>query len=199
MLLELQRFSEEVVFILKVRINEQIRDKEVRLIGDDGTQIGVVSIKEALEKAEELGVDVVEVAPSAKPPVCKLMDFGKYKYQQTKKEKESKKKQTFVKIKEMTFSPTIEKHDYEFKKRHIINFIGRGDKVKVTVNFRGREVTHLEFGRAILERIKDELKDIADVEKKPDMEGRKMIMVLMPKPRSAKHRESKPTVTPINH
>lgn len=161
-------------------VNEAIRAREVRLIGANGDQVGVVSIKEALRAAEEANLDLVAVAPTAKPPVCRVMDYGKFKYEQAKKDKEARKKQKVINVKEVRFSPTIEDHDFQTKLRNVRKFISKGDKVKVSIRFRGRQITHSEIGRDILIRLSKEVEDIAVVEKKPKMEGRSMIMILGP-------------------
>ncbi len=167
----------------ELRINEAIRSKEVRLIGDGGEQ-KVVSLSEALQLASQEGVDLVEVAPQANPPVCKLMDYGKYKFEQDKRLKESKKKQKLIKLKEIRMQPKIEKHDLEFKTKHITEFLEDGNKVKVTIRFRGRELAHTELGRDVLMKVIDLLteKEVNFVlDKNPVMEGRFMSMILSPK------------------
>lgn len=173
-------------------MNERIGVREVRVILEDGeeaVQLGVLPTRDALAKARELGLDLVEVSPTARPPVCRIMDFGKYKYEQSKKAKQSKKRQHQVEVKEIKLRPKIEKHDYEFKKRHAIEFLEEGDKVKVTLMFRGREMAHADLGRKLMERLADELKDVAKVESPPRQEGRTMLMFLAPsgaaKPRPA--------------
>lgn len=162
------------------RINERIGVREVRVVTDDGEQLGVLPTREALAKARELGLDLVEVAPNSRPPVCRVMDFGRYKYEQSKKSKQARKKQHQVKIKEIKMRPKIETHDYEFKKKHIIEFLEEGEKVKVTLQFRGREMAHTDLGRKILDRLAKELVEIAKVESAPRQEGRIMVMMLMP-------------------
>ena len=161
-------------------INEAIRAKEVRLIGPDGEQIGIKSLREALAIAEEAGLDLVNVAPQAKPPVCRVMDYGKYRYEMQKKEKEARKNQKVVEVKEVRFSSKIEEHDYQTKLRNVIKFLKAQDKVKCSVRFRGREITHADIGQRVLERIAKECEDIAIVERKPKLEGRSMIMILAP-------------------
>jgi len=175
-----------------IRVNERIGVREVRVIledGDEAVQLGVLPTRDALAKARELGLDLVEVSPTARPPVCRIMDFGKYKYEQSKKAKQSKKRQHQVEVKEIKLRPKIEKHDYEFKKRHAIEFLEEGDKVKVTLMFRGREMAHADLGRKLMERLAEELKDVAKVESPPRQEGRTMLMFLAPtaaaKPRPA--------------
>ena len=164
----------------KYRVNEKIRAKEVRLIGPDGKQIGIVSLKEALAKAEEYGLDLVEVAPQANPPVCKIMDYGQFLYQEAKKAKEAKKRQTQVELKEIKVRPKTEEHDLQTKIRHIRRFLGDKNKVKIRVFFRGREMAHPELGEQILQKIQEAVKDLGRVEMGPRMEGRQMIMILGP-------------------
>jgi len=165
----------------EVQINEEIRAKEVRLIGPDGEQIGIVPLREALQKAQEFNLDLVNIAPQATPPVCRIMDYGKYRFEQSKKEKEARKKQKVINIKEVRFSATIEEHDFSTKLRHVIGFLEKGDKVKCTLRFKGRQISHTEIGANVMNRIMEETKEIAVVEKKPGIEGRSMIMVLAPK------------------
>lgn len=162
-------------------MNEAIRAREVRLIGVDGEQIGVVPIQEALDKAQEANLDLVAVAPQAKPPVCRIMDYGKFKYEQSKKEKEARKKQKIIQVKEVRLSPTIEEHDFQTKLRNVRKFLQQGDKVKLTIRFRGRQITHSEIGQDILEKMAKEVEDMSVVERKPKIEGRSMIMILGPK------------------
>lgn len=152
------------------------------MIDSDGTQIGILPTREAIEKAYEKGLDLVEVSPNAKPPVCRILDFGKYKYEQAKKAKQAKKKQHTVQLKEMRYRPKIEEHDYNFKTKHVREFLLQGFKVKLFVEFRGREMAHIEFGKKIMERLEQDLTDIAIVEQKAKMEGRNLIMIVMPKP-----------------
>jgi len=153
----------------------------VRVIDTDGSQIGILPTREAVEKAYEKGLDLVEVSPNAKPPVCRILDFGKYKYEQSKKAKAAKKKQHTVQLKEMRYRPKIEEHDYNFKTRHVKEFLLQGFKVKVFVEFRGREMAHIEFGKKIMERLQEDLSEVAVVEQRPKMEGRNLIMIVMPK------------------
>jgi translation initiation factor IF-3 len=153
---------------------------EIRLIDQDGENAGVVSPATAIEMAEAVGLDLVEISPGANPPVCKIMDFGKFKYETQKKAAEAKKKQKIIEIKEVKFRPNIDTHDYEVKMRSVSKFIGEGDKVKVTLRFRGREMAHLELGRELLERIAVDIEPIAKIESMPKMEGRQMIMVVTP-------------------
>lgn len=165
----------------EARINGEITAKEVRLISGEGEQLGVVSLKEALSMAAEKDVDLVEISPTAKPPVCKLMDFGKYKYEQSKKRDEAKKKQKQVQIKEIKFRPGTDEGDYNIKMRNVKRFLEDGDKVKITLRFRGREMAHQEFGAQLLERVKADLEELASVESFPKMEGRQMVMMVAPK------------------
>lgn len=167
--------------IIKVRVNFQIRAREIRVIDEDGTQLGILSPDEARSMADARDLDLVEVAPNARPPVCRIMDYGKYRYEQSKKAQEARKKQKTVQVKEVKFRPKIDEHDYDFKKNHAIRFLKADDKVKATIMFRGREVTHPEIGEQILNRLRDDLADIADVERPPKLEGYNMVMVLQPK------------------
>ena len=162
-------------------INEEIREKELRLVGSDGEQLGVVSSAEARRVAEENDLDLVMISPNAKPPVCKIMDYGKYIYEQSKKEKEAKKKQKVVSIKEIRVSLTIEEHDIDIKAKNARKFLLDGDKVKITVRFRGREMELAHIGQKILDNFATKLDDVCLVEKKPKKEGRNMTMVLGPK------------------
>jgi translation initiation factor IF-3 len=162
------------------RINDRIRVPEVRLIGYEGEQIGVVSIETALSMAEEVGLDLVEIAPEAKPPVCKVMDFGKYKYEIAQKAREARANQTHIVVKEMRMRPSIETHDYETKRTHIERFLSGGDKVKVTIQFRGREQARPEMGYRLLMKLAEELSEVAFIEFAPKQEGRNMTMVLGP-------------------
>ena len=162
-------------------INEQIRDREVRLIGEDGEQLGIMSAREAMKIAMEAELDLVKIAPTAKPPVCKIIDYGKYKYEQTRKEKEAKKKQRTVEIKEVRLSPNIDTNDLNTKVNNAKKFISKGNKVKVTLRFRGREMAHVQQSRHILDDFAEMLSDIAVVEKAPKLEGRNMSMVLAEK------------------
>lgn len=162
-----------------IRINEQIRAREVRVIKSNGEQAGILSMGEALDLAAEEGFDLVEISPNANPPVCKIMDYGKYKFQQAKKAKDAKLKQKQIQVKEVKFKPRIDEHDYQFKCNHIRRFIKHGDKVRVFVHFRGREMTHREIGMRILERILEDMGDTVSVEKRPGMEGNQMAMYLV--------------------
>jgi translation initiation factor IF-3 len=164
----------------KTNINQAIRARELRVVDDEGNQLGVMALDDALAAAEERGLDLVEVSPNSTPPVCRIMDYGKYKYQQSKRAAEAKKKQAKVEVKEVKLRPKTEEHDYQFKVKNARRFISSGNKVKVTIMFRGREVTHPEFGRRILERVANDLADEAQVESHPNMAGRFMSMVLVP-------------------
>ena len=166
---------------------------EVRLIGIDGEQIGIVKLAEANDLAEEAGVDLVEIAPTAQPPVCRLMDYGKFRYQESKRKHDAKLKQKQVQIKEIKFRPNTDEGDYQIKLRNLINFLNDGDKVKVTLRFRGREMAHQEFGVRILARVRDDLESYAIVEQFPKMEGRQMVMVLSPKKKESKTGKTKTT------
>jgi len=162
-------------------VNEEITNSEVRLIDAEGENQGVVKTEEALEKASDAGLDLVEVSPNADPPVCKILDYGKYKYQAQKKAAESRKKQKTIDVKEVKMRPGIEDHDYQVKIRNMKRFFEEGDKVKVTLRFRGREMAHQDLGLKVLERVRDEMEPIAKVEQNPKMEGRQMTMVMAPR------------------
>ncbi|MDR2838785.1 MAG: translation initiation factor IF-3 [Azonexus sp.] len=162
------------------RLNEEITVPEVRLQGVDGEQLGIMSIRAALQMADEAGVDLVEIAPLAKPPVCRVMDYGKFKYQEQKRAHEAKLKQKQVQIKEIKLRPGTDENDYQIKLRNMIRFLEEEDKVKVTLRFRGREMAHQEFGMRQLERIKTDLEAVGQVEQMPKMEGRQMIMIVAP-------------------
>lgn len=162
------------------RVNGEIRADEVRLVDAEGEMAGVVSTSEALRMAEEAGLDLVEVSPNATPPVCKILDFGKYKYEQQKKASEARKKQKTVEVKELKFRPTIEEHDFQVKLKNARKFIGAGNKVKFSMRFRGREMAHQDLGMEVMKRMKGELIDIAKVETEARMEGRQAIMVVAP-------------------
>lgn len=168
------------MFITKIttRINYQIKVKEVRVISSDGEQLGILDTREAIRKAEDLGFDLVEVAPTAKPPVCRIMDFGKYKYELAKKAHESKKHQSVIVVKEIKLRPRTDEHDIQFKMNNIKRFLEDGNKVKVTIMFRGREVAHTTYGKAVLDRIVNDLQNEAVIEQQPRMEGRNMSMLL---------------------
>jgi translation initiation factor IF-3 len=163
------------------RINEAIRVREVRLIDEDGQNQGVVNRVDAQTRAEQAGLDLVEISPDAEPPVCKIMDFGKFKYQEQKKAAEARKKQKIVEIKEIKLRPNIDDHDYDVKMKSIRRFFDEGDKVKVTLRFRGREMAHQSLGMEVLKRVKADTETIAKVESEPRFEGRQMVMVLAPR------------------
>ena len=162
-------------------INEQIRDKEVRVIGEDGEQLGIMPVKEAQALADEAGVDLVKIAPNAKPPVCRIVDYGKFKYEQTRREKEAKKKQRVIEVKEVRMSPNIDTNDLNTKISAARKFLEKGDRVKVTLRFRGREMAHMSQSKYILDDFAEALSDIAVVEKAPKVEGRSMTMFLTEK------------------
>jgi translation initiation factor IF-3 len=174
------------------RLNAQITAPEVRLVGEEGEQLGIVSITEAMRMAEEKEIDLVEIAPMAVPPVCKLMDFGKFKYREQKKAHEAKLKQKQIQVKEVKFRPGTDEGDYKIKLRNLIRFLEEGDKTKVTLRFRGREMAHQEFGVRLLERIRADLEPHGIVENFPRMEGRQMVMVLGPKKKEVKAVVPKP-------
>jgi len=165
----------------KTRVNERIRGPEIRVIGSAGAQLGIMTPEAALKLAEEEGLDLVEVAPEANPPVCRIMDFGKYRYQLNQKAQESRKKQKVIVVKEVKFRPKTDEHDYQFKRNNISRFISKENKVKVSVMFRGRENQHREIGQRILDRIKAELEDVAIVESGPRLEGPFLYMMMAPK------------------
>jgi len=162
-------------------MNEAIRVREVRLIDDEGENHGVVSIEDAMKRASDAGLDLVEVSPDAKPPVCKILDYGKFKYQEQKKAAEARKKQKTVEVKEIKMRPNIDAHDYDVKMRSMKRFFDDGDKVKVTLRFRGREMAHQQIGRELLLRVKSDIEEIAKVQSEPRLEGRQMVMVLAPR------------------
>ena len=162
-------------------INEEIRDKEVRVIDSDGSQLGIMSAAQAQDIANKRNLDLVKISPQANPPVCKIMDYGKYRFEMAKREKENRKNQKVVSIKEIQLSPSIDTHDFETKLRAAVKFLGGGDKVKVTVRFRGRQVQHAKLGEELLERFCEGVGDAGVVEKKPKLEGRNMAMVISPK------------------
>ena len=167
--------------ISELMINEQIRDREVRLIGQDGEQLGVMPITEAMKLAREAELDLVKIAPTAKPPVCKIIDYGKYRYEQARKEKEAKKKQKTMEVKEVRLSPNIDTNDLNTKANQARKFITKGDKVKVTLRFRGREMAHVNYSKQILDSFYEKLEDIAVIDKNAKMEGRSMVMFLSQK------------------
>ena len=162
-------------------INEEIRDREVRVVDSNGEQLGVMPIKQALQLADQRQLDLVKVAPQAKPPVCRIMDYGKYKFQQSKKEKEAKKNQRVINVKEIRLSGSIEDHDLGVKAKNAIKFLKSGDKVKVTIRFRGREMRHTEIGYGVMDRFTALIDEVGQVERKPKMEGRNMVMFISPK------------------
>jgi len=165
----------------ELQTNAQIRDNSVRVIADDGEQLGVMSSREALQIAEEKGLDLVKVSPQADPPVCKIMDYGKYRFEQSKKQKEAKKNQKIVELKEMRLSATIDKHDLEVKAKNVGKFLAAGDKVKVSIRFKGRQMTHTEKGLQVMDEFFAMVEDNAIVEKRAKLEGRSMFMILAPK------------------
>ncbi|GIT92535.1 translation initiation factor IF-3 [Jannaschia sp. AI_61] len=162
------------------RINDRIRAVEIRLIGAEGENVGVVSPARARAMAEDAGLDLVEISPNANPPVCKIMDFGKFKYEQQKKEAEARKKQKTIEVKEVKFRPNTDTHDYDVKMRNVFKFLENGDKVKVTLRFRGREMAHQNLGRELLERVAKDTEEVGKVENFPKMEGRQMVMMIGP-------------------
>ncbi len=167
---------------LAPRINDRIRSPEIRLIGADGENVGVVTPPaRAMAMAEEAGLDLVEISPTAVPPVCKIMDFGKFKYEQQKREAEARKKQHIIEIKEVKFRPGTDTHDYEVKMRSVMKFLEGGDKVKITLRFRGREMAHQQLGLELLNRVKDDVGEAGKVESMPKLEGRQMVMMIGPK------------------
>ncbi|WP_347400078.1 translation initiation factor IF-3 [Loktanella sp. IMCC34160] len=162
------------------RVNDRIRAPEIRLIGAEGENLGVVHPAKAMDLAEEAGLDLVEISPNANPPVCKIMDYGKFKYETQKKEAEARKKQKIIEIKEVKFRPGTDTHDYEVKMRNVYKFLENGDKVKVTLRFRGREMAHQDLGRELLHRIAEDVKEHGKIENMPKMEGRQMVMMIGP-------------------
>ena len=165
---------------VQTRVNDRIRIREVRLIDDEGTQVGIIATRDALEMARERGLDLVEVAPNAVPPVCRLMDYGKFRYEQSRKERESRRNQHVVELKEVRLSPKIDDHDLDTKGRQAAKFLGEGDKVKLTVRFRGREMAHTDIGMGLLVQLAEQLRSSGTVELAPKMEGRAMSMVVAP-------------------
>ena len=163
------------------RVNGAIRALQVRCIDPDGEQLGVLDTRDAISKAEDFGLDLVEVQPNVDPPVCKILDYGKYKYEAQKRANEARKKQKIIEVKEIKLRPNIDEHDYQVKMRNVVKFLSGGDKVKVTLRFRGREMAHQELGANVLTRVREETDEIAKVEAMPKIEGRQMIMVLAPK------------------
>ncbi len=162
-------------------MNGAIRAPQVRCIDPEGEQLGVLDTREAILKAEDFGLDLVEVQPNVDPPVCKILDYGKYKYEAQKRANEARKKQKIIEVKEIKLRPNIDEHDYQVKMRNVVKFLNGGDKVKVTLRFRGREMAHQELGANVLSRVREETEEIAKIEAMPKMEGRQMIMVLAPK------------------
>src|SRR5512138_3089824 len=165
------------------RTNRRIKAREVRVVGPEGDQLGVLPIDQALARAQELGMDLVEVSPMAKPPVCKIMDYGKFKYTEKKKQNEAKKKQVVVQLKEVKLRPRTEEHDYDVKIRKVREFLAEANKARITVMFRGREMSHRELGQKVLQRVIEDLRDVAVIESAPRVEGRQMFMILAPNPR----------------
>ena len=166
----------------ELQINEQIRDREIRLVDSDGSQLGVMPLQKARELAEQRNLDLVKIAPQATPPVCKIIDYGKFRVEQSKREKEQRKNQRTVEIKEVRLSLNIDTHDFETKRNHAVRFIGEGNKVKASIRFRGREMGHPELGQEIMRRFAESMADVANVEKPAKLEGRTMLMFLAPKP-----------------
>ena len=166
----------------ELQINEQIRDKEVRVVDSDGTQLGILPIRQAMDLADQRNLDLVKIAPQAKPPVCKIIDYGTFRFEQAKREKEQRKNQRIVEIKEVRLSLNIDTHDFETKKNHAVRFISEGNKVKASIRFRGREMGHPELGQEIMKRFADAMSEVANVEKPAKLEGRTMLMFLAPKP-----------------
>ena len=166
----------------ELQINEQIRDREIRLVDSDGSQLGVRPLQKARELAEQRNLDLVKIAPQATPPVCKIIDYGKFRFEQSKREKEQRKNQRTVEIKEVRLSLNIDTHDFETKRNHAVRFIGEGNKVKASIRFRGREMGHPELGQEIMRRFAESMADVANVEKPAKLEGRTMLMFLAPKP-----------------
>jgi len=172
----------EVKFIARDhRINENIRVKEIRVVDEDGKQLGVLQTREALRLAEEKQLDLVEIAPQAKPPVCRIMDYGKFKFEQSKREKEARKNQRIINMKEVKLRPNIDDHDFEVKAKNAIRFLKDGDKVKLTIMFRGRQIVHPDLGKKLLLRMAEQVTELANVERQPKLEGKNMIMILAPK------------------
>ena len=163
------------------RINRQINNPSIRLVDHNGNMVGVVAVAEALRMAEAAGLDLVEVSPAANPPVCKILDYGKYKYEVQKKAHEARRKQKVISVKEIKLRPTIDKHDLEIKMRHVVEFLEEGDKVRISMRFRGREMDHIEIGQQVLERVQEQLKEIGKIEQAPKSEGKQIIMLVGPK------------------
>ena len=171
----------EVSIISELMINEQIRDREIRLIGEDGEQLGIMSARDAMKLAREANLDLVKIAPTAKPPVCKIIDYGKYRYEQARREKEARKKQKTIEVKEIRLSPNIDTNDLNTKVNQARKFVSGGNKVKVAVRFRGRELAHTAVGKTILEDFAQKLSDIAVIDKPAKLEGKSMVMILVEK------------------
>ena len=163
------------------RINGAIRVPKVRCIDPDGNQLGIIDTRDAIDKAGDFGLDLVEVQPNAEPPVCKILDYGKFKYEAQKRANEARKKQKTIEVKEIKFRPNIDEHDYQVKMRNVSKFLAAGDKVKVTLRFRGREMAHQELGAKVLARVREETEEVAKVEAMPKLEGRQMVMVIAPR------------------
>jgi len=164
-----------------IQVNHEIKAREVRLIGPDGKQLGIMPLKDALRYAQEAQLDLVKIASNAKPPVCKIMDFGKYKYEQSKREKEARKNQKVINIKEIRMNPTIDDHDFQVRLKSAVKFLKDGNKVKVSIKFRGRQMIHTKLGEDVLNKMVEHIQEVGIVEKPPTMEGRNMVMVLSPK------------------
>jgi translation initiation factor IF-3 len=169
-----------LIIATELRVNDRIRVPQVRVVGADGEQVGIIDTRAALDMAADLDLDLVEVAGQADPPVCRIMDYGKYKYEQDQRQKEARKKQSLIIVKEMKMRPKIDPHDYATKKGHVVRFLRQGAKVKVTIMFRGREMAHQELGRRLLDRLSEELNEIAKMDAYPKVDGRNMTMVLSP-------------------
>jgi len=181
-----------------VRINERIRVSEVRVIGEEGEQLGVMDVRDAIRAARDKGLDLVEVAPNAEPPVCRIIDFGKYQYEAKKKANEAKKKQVTITVKEVKFRPGTDDHDYDYRMKHARQWLQDGDKVKATIWFRGREMTHRELGARILEKLEQDLADVGEVEARPRMEGNQMFIILGPKRHKSGGKQDAQTSAPPN-
>ncbi len=162
-------------------MNEEIKAREIRVVSSTGDQLGIMSARDALKLASEQHLDLVEVAPTARPPVCRIMDFGKFKYEQQKRDKEAKKKQKIITVKEVKLRPNIEEHDFNVKMKNVLRFLDDGDKVKVTIMFRGRELSHPELGKEVLDKVANELQGTVVIERAPKLEGKNMIMIIAPK------------------
>lgn len=170
----------------ELQVNHEIKAREVRVIDPEGRQLGIMPLKDALRHAQEAQLDLVKIVSDAKPPVCKIMDYGKYKYEQSKREKEARKKQKIINIKEIRMNPHIEDHDFEVRVKNAIRFLKDGDKVKVTIKFRGREITHFKLGEEVLKRMSERVNDVGLVEKAPQLEGRNMVMIISPRQNTVK-------------